>query len=1267
MKRLFTYILALSLLPQITSTAAVVGKTEGTFAVSPAGAATYTIPLTILKGMSDFKPELSLFYDSKAGNGTMGLGWSIKGMHTISMVPKCYFYDGTDQGTAYALDGMRLLETNGANGQLYYRTEHDQGDSIIITAAQNGTPTTFKIKAADGSIYKYGSSTGRYINGDNSKWALDYAQDALGNYISYTYDQNGGLYPTSITYGRNIHGTAGVDCTILFTYDSSTPKRLTKIECKYNNSIYRSYTFNYTESPSRLTSVTEGGRASTTFAPTVFEWNQNRISSITDGLGARESFTYGEAEWTPVVVSRTESIPTESKTTNYSYATGYYNAYDEIIGFALIQEESSTGIVTERHFTDNANFIALLPDKVIQKNTSGDVIQIDYNTLSIEPAGGHAYRTKEIDRSLEKPLDGLNEELSYYYDKAKLIYIWSRDELCESYKNIITWDSPIDTIRIKGLPNKVEVTRVGTGYGVNGYTFETTIYERDPRTGLVLKETKKRGTCEEDQLPVSIDGYSYNAYGQVTQHYTVAYNSTDTLVTTYQYNAKGLLSKEYNPLGQYKTYSYNAYTGALTSVVEFDGSTTSYTYDAMLRETKYDAASKVVTTARSTASYGGSVYAIAVSETDKAPITTYYDAWGRKVAESIRCVVSGAANKIIYTDYKYNSIGKIGFVSFPHKSNETGNLGTTYTYDDPAQRLTRTEDTNGKINTWEYEVSYGWLKITSCIDGVTSVKIFLAPKSLFRVTNEDSTGWTDITEYYYNSDGNYETIDIGYGGAYGDGYSTYYEYDVLGRVIRTTDMNGTIKEYTYDVNGYPKKVSIGDSYVETNYDKFGRLLSKTWYQPEDEDEEYLYTANYTYNTDVKKRHLVAQEQGDNYTYTYTYDSKGRLTGKIRSVLSGSLQQYANIGIQYYNNNNRQVSKKTCTFGFNSNKTYEEDFIYQDNCLIQDSLDHVLVWRPVFVDNRGYVRAEAGGGPFLSTTYTYDDYGHILSIDNIYTRERSYAYDLQTGNMIEGDSISLTYDNMNRLTGWGDHEYSYDDKGNIEHQPLVGTFHYNDFKTSFLVDGDLSSSNEKGLEIIYNKALGIPLSIKNENYLADFEYDGEGKCIYMGVSKIEGRRKKPCFKRYYLDDDIEVNVDSNGGKKGYFYAGNDAQTAPAVLVVQPGSAVAWKILRDNTGNAIDYFRGHSCYEFTYNPWGVRTALDDPTNFYKPGESLGDCPFYRTYRGYEDLWMFGLLFDKTRLYDPYQGRYLSPDPTLGIIGRSYDFNPYVFSKNNPFKKF
>ena len=148
MKRIIIYLLAITLLPQIASAA--VGKTEGSFSVSPTGAATYTIPIKVQSGLSDFVPNISLVYSSQSGNGIAGMGFSISGLSAISIVPRSAYFDGhaeaiyTGEDNAFALDGQRLLLIEGPNGQTdaTYRTENEQYNLISITASQNGTPAT---------------------------------------------------------------------------------------------------------------------------------------------------------------------------------------------------------------------------------------------------------------------------------------------------------------------------------------------------------------------------------------------------------------------------------------------------------------------------------------------------------------------------------------------------------------------------------------------------------------------------------------------------------------------------------------------------------------------------------------------------------------------------------------------------------------------------------------------------------------------------------------------------------------------------------------------------------------------------------------------------------------------------------------------------------------------------------------------------------------------------------------------------------------------
>jgi hypothetical protein len=60
--------------PRSLNTSLPVGTTPGSFDVSSTGAATYNIPIEVPPGTAGIQPSLSLVYNSRAGNGIMGLG-----------------------------------------------------------------------------------------------------------------------------------------------------------------------------------------------------------------------------------------------------------------------------------------------------------------------------------------------------------------------------------------------------------------------------------------------------------------------------------------------------------------------------------------------------------------------------------------------------------------------------------------------------------------------------------------------------------------------------------------------------------------------------------------------------------------------------------------------------------------------------------------------------------------------------------------------------------------------------------------------------------------------------------------------------------------------------------------------------------------------------------------------------------------------------------------------------------------------------------------
>ena len=171
--------------------------------VNDNGAAVITIPIDCPPGAGGLKPDLSFVYNSQAGDGIMGPGWSIGGMSKISRVPYKYYYSNysnavnfTNQDD-YSLDGIRLIK--GTNGKYY----PEVFDNSVITFANN----SFTVSKPNGFIYTYGGTNDskHYPQGIISnpvEWHISSIQDPYGNTINFSYskDNDGGFYPSQISY-----------------------------------------------------------------------------------------------------------------------------------------------------------------------------------------------------------------------------------------------------------------------------------------------------------------------------------------------------------------------------------------------------------------------------------------------------------------------------------------------------------------------------------------------------------------------------------------------------------------------------------------------------------------------------------------------------------------------------------------------------------------------------------------------------------------------------------------------------------------------------------------------------------------------------------------------------------------------------------------------------------------------------------------------------------------------------------------------------------
>jgi len=214
----------------IVSAAAPQMVTPGAFGVSPRGEGTYSIGIQIPPGIAGIEPSLTLMYSSDSGNGRLGVDWNLGGTSEIHRCPQTNAQDGVvravsmDANDRLCIDGARLVVVSGAYGAegAEYRTEIDGFTKIIShTSAGNGPaviagPAWFEVWTKAGQYKTYGNSVDSrvlavsqfYLSppGVVRVWALNRVQDAVSNYMTYTYTQdsvNGDYYPSQINYTGN--------------------------------------------------------------------------------------------------------------------------------------------------------------------------------------------------------------------------------------------------------------------------------------------------------------------------------------------------------------------------------------------------------------------------------------------------------------------------------------------------------------------------------------------------------------------------------------------------------------------------------------------------------------------------------------------------------------------------------------------------------------------------------------------------------------------------------------------------------------------------------------------------------------------------------------------------------------------------------------------------------------------------------------------------------------------------------------------------------
>ena len=234
------------------------GALSGIHSVAPDSSFGYTLPIDVPPGVNGIQPAISLNYNSEAGNGLVGWGWTLSGMSSIARCGADLIRDGyvsgvgNDENYKYCIDGHRLVEISPGK----YRTENERFTRIeknnthwIVTDAK-GTQSTYGHKS---EARQHAANFQDYI------WHLDRIEDAYGNIIETYFDSNpsdGTHRPDRIEYAYIDQSAVH---TINFLYESRDDvilrymsgekividKRLSSIEVLSGGEVVRQYELNY--------------------------------------------------------------------------------------------------------------------------------------------------------------------------------------------------------------------------------------------------------------------------------------------------------------------------------------------------------------------------------------------------------------------------------------------------------------------------------------------------------------------------------------------------------------------------------------------------------------------------------------------------------------------------------------------------------------------------------------------------------------------------------------------------------------------------------------------------------------------------------------------------------------------------------------------------------------------------------------------------------------------------------------------------------------
>lgn len=867
--------------------------------------------------------------------------------------------------------------------------------------------------------------------------------------------------------------------------------------------------------------------------------------------------------------------------------------------------------------------------------------------------------TQHIDKTLT--INGLTDaaaESTNTYDNygniinnVKNIGLWNGTALTTIETETTIASYGIHNTPVPALPDSITVKRV-----------RPTHAEVSKKTSYVYSSVGNVITKKEfdGKLYPVTTSYEYDGFGNSTKITVTAGSSSGFssrfLVTIYDPQGRFAVKKYQfnygNTIYKNETFTYDPKWGKPVDYISNGGLTTTYQYDGFGRLTKTTLPEGYAITQKLTWENTDGVYSL-VSEQPGggANVKIWYDILSREVKRQ----TSGFNNQLLTQATSYDYKGNVTSQTKPYYPGEAP-ITTTTQYD-----------------------AYN------------------------RVTQVSNTASTAAYTYTKQPSGNFKITTTN-----GAGQSSSKTQDPAGRIVFVDDNGGQLK-YSYDSWGNQLSAAHASKTVLSNkYDEYGRQTSLTdlnagttayEYNGFGELEKQTDALNKTYTIQYDDFGRIARRIGPEgtTTYAYNFDANGRVPDELSQVtgFAGEVKEYT------YDNLRRPQQEKITVDGIPYIKQFAYDTYsnltnttYPSGVIVKDAYDRNSTLTQTTLTDGGTTTtlftATAMNSAGIYTGYNYGngktsqvDYNSTLGVPTRYytpgLQDLNFDFNAQTGNLnfrkdaIKNLTETFTYDNLNRLTsssvnGVQQLATSYDvingaSRGNIMSKTDAGSYVYKTDKinaVAYVTNPAGAQTPPAVISTALQQITYTPFqktaSIDQNGYRLDYTYAADMERI-KSVLKQNGAVVET---KYYFG---AMEVQTKAGITRYIHYINAGNGLCAIAVKENGVTKLYYAYTDYLGSILTLTDNVNTpiAKQSFDAWGRYRNPYDWTSNYIPPPTVNWL--YRGFTGHEHLAEFALINMNGRMYDPVQGRMLSPDNNLSMPWNTQGYNRYAYANNNP----